>query len=278
MSETFPENEVGLVRDYVGAAGADPAITTGSIAAALRDCLPGALIQERDPFHPHILINKLAVRRRDALLRVAGFLTDLTTVMAALEAVCQNIAKQEYGLAETGLAGVPQLGPTVTAADLSEAFATSSVFYIEVTGTPTNPDEVNHSLPGYAGPAEDPGSLLAAAQLMAGGPERDAQLDLLKAEIDVGRRDLDGLVRAVQKYLRLLPVARWRPGTGSGSASTCSPGSGPPVTCPRPDPAASSSPCERPSPTWHSATDCSGPSGASARTTARRSVWSMTPR
>ena len=211
MSKTFAENEIGLVRDYMGAAGADPAAMTGAMIAGLQAGLPSGLLQERNPFHQQILINKPAVRRRNARLLVVGFLTDLTTVLAALDAVCRNLAKQEYGLAATGIATAPQLGPTVSAADFAEAFVTTDLGYIEVTGTSAEPDQVDHTLLGYAGPAPDIGSLLAAVELVTGGTERAAQLGLLQAELDTARGDLGGLVHAVGEYRALLPASTTAP-------------------------------------------------------------------
>jgi hypothetical protein len=61
MSGPFPENQISVIRDYVGATGADPAGQIEVIRAALLSVLSGGQgIQEHNPFPPHNLINQAA--------------------------------------------------------------------------------------------------------------------------------------------------------------------------------------------------------------------------
>jgi hypothetical protein len=203
--EAFPENDLAAIRDYLGTHGADPAPNIQTVQAALGAALGN--IQDHNPFPPHNLINIPAVRRRTARARLHTFLGSLGVILHTLYDAYGQIAKGEFGLAETALAAIPLLGPDITAGDIAEAFATTPLTYWNFSGSPTEPTQKEMILAGYSGPQLDASELLAAHELVAGGPERTTQLGMLRAELLAGRHDIQSLVQAIQAYATLLPQA-----------------------------------------------------------------------
>jgi hypothetical protein len=210
----FPENDVELMRDYVGTRWTQkPSEKIGAVRTALGSALHDGShgIQEHNPFPPHNLINIAAVRRRNARIRVSSLLGNLNPILDQLDDVYMNAAKQEFGLAANLLATIPSRASNVTAAEIAEAFATTSLGYINIRGSAAEPIIENFTQPGYSGPVLDAQELLAAQQLVAGGAERDFQLGLLGAEINVGKHDIQSLLQAIQAYGTLLPEMTTNP-------------------------------------------------------------------
>ena len=205
----FPENDVEPLRDYVGTRwGQKPSEKIWAVQNALASVV--GHIQDHNPFPPHNQINVPAVRRRDARARVSSLLVRWNPILDQLNDVYTNMAKQEFGLAANGL-DIPFVESNITAADVGEAFATTEVWYKHVTGTAAEPIVESFTLPGYPGPVLDAQELLAAQQLVTGGAERDFQLGLLDAEINVGKQDIQSLLHAIQKYGTLLPAMTTNP-------------------------------------------------------------------
>jgi hypothetical protein len=203
---TFPENEVGVLRNYIGVVGTKPSEKIETVVTAMPLNGPVGIL-EHSPFPPHNLINEAAVKRRRARMLLGTFLGILSTTLDSLDDVYTNLGKREFAAAESSLGKILPAGPDITASDIADAFATGNIVYVNISGKASEPIITRFIFPGYAGPVLDTQELVAAHQLVKGGAERDFQFGLLEAEINYGRCDVQSLVQAIQGYAKLLPAA-----------------------------------------------------------------------
>jgi disulfide oxidoreductase YuzD len=97
----FPENEIGIVRDYIGTSNTTASETVSekidAVRAALASVLSGGeIIQEHYPFPPGQLINTDAVTTRNARMLLNRFLDSLRAPLELLNDVYMHVAKQEF--------------------------------------------------------------------------------------------------------------------------------------------------------------------------------------
>jgi hypothetical protein len=127
---------------------------------------------------------------------------------------------------EIGTIPIPIQVQDITVEDIQEAFATDDLKYVIIS--PKFPGEgvqtgegvqkptgggvkrETHTLKGYPGPLLDAQELVAAHQLVKGGPERDFHLGLLKAEINFGKRNFSEAITLYDAALTATPSGSLR--------------------------------------------------------------------
>lgn len=201
----FPENEVEVSRAYIPTEGDEK-------PSAKINALSIVGIQDRHPrFNTPLTVNAAALKRVRArvLLRDRGFLGTLAAILDGLDTLYTHLGKHEFGLANTAFADIPPAIPLsgITLSDIDEAFAVNSLQYMKIIRRDQGPgepdDEVTfHTLEGYGGGVLD---ARAALELVAGGPERDFRLGLLKAEISLGKRNFNEAITLYEAVFTATP-------------------------------------------------------------------------